>query len=219
MRAREANALDPVDGVACAKQLAELRAQLRREVSPPRVDVLAEQRDLTHPLLCEARHLRDDLARPAALLPPPDGRNDAVRALRVAAHRDLHPCLVAALAVHRQLAGERAVVEPETPARDPASAGTEPLAEMRDRAGAERHVDLRVQLEEPLPLRLRVAAADRDHRVRVRALLRERVADVRREARVGLLADRARVEHEHVSALWRRRLAEAELFEHPLDAL
>ena len=48
MRAREADALDPVDRVARAQQLAELGVDLRREVAAPRVDVLAEQRHLSH---------------------------------------------------------------------------------------------------------------------------------------------------------------------------
>ena len=97
-----------------------------------------------------------------------------------------------------QLARERALVETEAAARDAHAAGAEPFAEMRDRAGTERDVDLRVELEEPLALRLGVAAADGDHRVRLPALAGDRVADVRGEPRVGLLADRAGVEDEHV---------------------
>ena len=46
VRAREADALDALDGVAGAQQLAELGADVRREVAAPRVDVLAEQREL-----------------------------------------------------------------------------------------------------------------------------------------------------------------------------
>ena len=56
---------------------------------------------------------------------------------------------------------------PKRPRATPCAAGAEPLAEMRDRARAERDVDVRVELEEPLALRLGVAAADGDHRVRV----------------------------------------------------
>src|SRR5207253_7172359 len=89
--------------------------------------------------------------------------DDAVGALRVAAHRDLHPRLEPALAVHRQLAGKRTVLESEAATRDAEPACTEPLAEVRDRARPERDVDLGIELEQPLSLRLRVAAADRDH--------------------------------------------------------
>ena len=45
MRAREADALDAVDRIG-AQQLAELGADVGREVAAPRVDVLAEQREL-----------------------------------------------------------------------------------------------------------------------------------------------------------------------------
>src|SRR5439155_1354702 len=115
--------------------------------------------------------------------------------------------LEAALAVHRQLRGERAVVEAEAAARDADPAGAEPLPEMRDRARPERDVDLRVEREDPLALRLRVAPADGDHAVRVLALARDRVAEVGGELRVRLLADRARVEDDDVGLVGGRRLA------------
>ena len=56
-------------------------------------------------------------------------------------------------------------------------------------------------------------------RVRVAGLLRLRVAEVRGEPLVGLLADRARVEDEHVGFVGRRGLAEPELLEQATDAL
>ena len=77
-------------------------------------------------------------------------------------------------------------------------ARADPLAEMRNRAGPERDVDLRIELEDPLPLRLGVAAADGDDELGVLALARAGVAEVGRELRVGLLANRAGVEDEHV---------------------
>ena len=103
-----------------------------------------------------------------------------------------------------QLRGELAVVEAEAAARDPHAAGAEPLAEVRDRARPERDVDRRVELEDPLALRLGVAAADGDHAVRVLALARRRLAEVRGELRVGLLADRARVEDDDVGVVGAR---------------
>ena len=66
MRAREADALDPLDRVAGAEELAELGREVRPEVAAPRVHVLAEQRDLADALLREPRHLGDDLARAPA---------------------------------------------------------------------------------------------------------------------------------------------------------
>ena len=115
--------------------------------------------------------------------------------------------------------GERRGRRAEPPARDADAAGAEPVGEMRDRAGPERDVDVGVELEDPLALRLGVAAADGDHAVGIAPLAGCRVAEVRRELRVGLLADRAGVEDDDVGLVRRRRLAEAELLEHALDPL
>src|SRR5205085_5617432 len=140
-------------------ELAELGPDVRREVAAPRVDVLAEQRDFAHAVGGESRHLRDDLSRPTRDLATAHRRNDAVRALRVAAHRDLHPRLERALAVHRQLAGEGPVVQSEAATRDTEPPGPEPLSEMRNRSGPERDVDVRIEREQPLALSFCVAAA------------------------------------------------------------
>src|SRR5918995_2720445 len=82
VRAREADPLDAVDRVAGAEQLPELGAQIRRQVAAPRVDVLAEQRDLADTVARQAGHLADDVARPPTLLPAAYRRHDAVRAFR-----------------------------------------------------------------------------------------------------------------------------------------
>jgi hypothetical protein len=217
MRAREADPLDPLDGVAGAQQLAELRVEVGAQVAAPGVHVLTEQRDLLHTVGGEPGHLRHDLSGPAALLAAADCRDDAVRALGVAAHRHLHPGAVRALAVHRQVAGE-VLVRAEATAWG-LSSRPDPLAEVRDRARAEGDVDLRVELEDPLLLGLGVAAADRDHEVGVAPLARAGVAEVRGELRVRLLSDRARVEDEHVGVLLPWRLTEPERLQHALDPL
>ena len=90
---------------------------------------------------------------------------------------------------------------------------------MRDRAGPEGDVDLRVEREQALSLRLRVAAADGDDRPGPLALQLRRVPHMGGEARVGLLTDRARVEDDHVGLVLRGCLAEPELFEQALDPL
>ena len=151
------------------------------------------------------------------LLAPAHGRHDAVRARRVAALRDLQPGLERPLAAHRQVAGEL-VERREVPARHVA-AGLDELAEARDVAGAVGEVDERVQLEQLVLDRLRPAAADHDHLGRVALLGGARVHQARVEALVGLLADRAGVEHEHVGVLGRRRLAQPERLEQALHAL
>ena len=214
VRRREADALDAVDGVARPQQRAELGAEL----AAPGVDVLAEQRDLAHALRREPFHLGEDLARPPRHLAPANRRDDAVRALRVAAHRDLHPRLKAPLTVHRQRRREATLLrDSERAARDSEPARAEPVAEMRDRARPERDVDLGVEGEKALALGLCVAPADGDHRLGTPTLLRDRVTDVRGELRVRLLADRAGVEHDHVGRFARRRLPESELLQHPFD--
>ena len=90
---------------------------------------------------------------------------------------------------------------------------------MGDRPGTERDVDGRVELEDPVPLRLRVAAADRDHAVRMLALARSCLAQVCRQLRVGLLADRAGVEDDDIRLGRGRRLPQPQFLEHALDAL
>ena len=105
--------------------------------------------------------------------------------------------------IGRVAANRRSSAIPKLAARDADAARAEPLAEVRDRARPERDVDERVPGEDALALRLRVAAADRDHALGVALLQHLRVAEVRREPRVGLLADRAGVEDEHVGLLGR----------------
>src|SRR5262245_26265777 len=90
---------------------------------------------------------------------------------------------------------------------------------MRNRARAEGDVDVGVQREQPFLLRLRVTAAHCDHLLRVTLLERARLREMRGEALVGLLADRARVEDEHVGFRLLGGLPQAQLLEHALDPL
>ena len=149
--------------------------------------------------------------------PRTDG-HDAVRARRVAAHRHLHPRVGRPLAVLRQVAGE-VLVRAEPAAVDAGAARADPLAEVRDRARPERHVDLRIEVEDPLLLRLGEAAADGDHEVGILALPGAGVAEIGGELGVRLLADRARVEDDEIGVLLRDGLPHAERLEHALDAL
>ena len=108
---------------------------------------------------------------------------------------------------------------PHTPRCDAEAAGAEPLAEMRDRAGPEGDVDVGVEREEPLALRLGVTAADGDDHLRALTLARSRLSHVRGELRVRLLPDRAGVEDDDVGLALRRRLAQPDVLQHPFDAL
>src|SRR5919197_205120 len=72
---------------------------------------------------------------------------------------------------------------------------------------------------EHFALHLRIAASDGDHALRVLALPRRRLAEIRGELLVRLFADRAGVEDDDVRIVRRRRLPQPELLEHSLDAL
>ena len=106
-------------------------------------------------------------------------------------------------AMRRELRRE-VLVRAEPAPLDRIAADCDPVAEMRDRAGPERDVDERVVLEDPLALRLGVAAADGDDEIRPLALPCRRVAEVRRQPRVRLLADGARVEDDDVGVVGAR---------------
>ena len=170
------------------------------------------------PSRASAGDLRDDVARPSALLPAAHRRNDAVGALRVAAHRDLHPRLKAPLPPGRQVGRELPPLG-EPPARNAFAARADPVREVRDRAWAEGHVHLGIELEDALALCLRVAAADRDHLLRVSRLEGPCLGEVGGEPLVGLLAHGARVEDDHVGRVLRPRLPQSERLEHALDPL
>ena len=70
-----------------------------------------------------------------------------------------------------------------------------------------------------LLLRLGEAAADGDHEVGILTLARAGVAEVGGELRVGLLADRARVEDDEIGLILRDGLPQTERLEHAFDAL
>ena len=70
-----------------------------------------------------------------------------------------------------------------------------------------------------LALGLGVTPADGDHLLRVGELQHLGVPEVRGEALIGLLADRAGVEDDHVRVRLRDRLPQSELLEHALDPL
>jgi hypothetical protein len=90
---------------------------------------------------------------------------------------------------------------------------------MRDGSRPESHVDVGIEVEDALPLRLRIAPADGDDAVRVRPLERGGLSEVGGEPLVRFLAHRAGVEDDHVRRLRRGCLPQAEVLEHALDPL
>ena len=202
-----------------AQQLAELGLEVREQVAAPRVDVLAEQRhSRSRPRRRGASPRRG--SRRAGGSPRgrgPTGRCSTSTPSCSPSRSAPRPGSAARGARAARPANVRSSAMPKRP-RATLAARAEPVAEVRDRAGAEGDVDERVELEDPLALRLGVAAADGDHRAGSRSLS-ARVAEVRGEPLVGLLADRAGVEDEHVGLVLRTASPSPRLLEHALDPL
>ena len=217
VRAGETDARDPVHRVQVAEQTAEPGSLPGGQVAPPGVDVLAQQRQLADAVGGQPARLPDQVVQRPALLAAAHAGNDAVAALRVAALRDLQPGLVAALALAGQVAGE--VVEGREVALGQLAAGGDVVAQLVDGARAERQVDERVEVEQLLLHRLRPAAADHDPLLRVALLGRARLHQVRHESLVGLLTDRAGVEHQHVGLALIPRFSHSQRLQQALDPL
>ena len=168
------------------------------------------------PLERELRDLGDELVGRTADLAAARRRDDAVRAGHVAADRDLHPGLKLAAALAGQMAGE--ALEREEALRRQ-RVRREELGELVDLARTERDVDEREAREDLVLDGLRPAAADADDALRVTRFEALRLMQVRDEAAVGLLADRAGVEEDDVGVLGGRGLDVSERLEHPLHPL
>ena len=218
MRARKADAIDRLDRATGAEQLAELRLDVRGEISTPRVDVLPEKRDLADPVSRQLLDLGENVARPSTLLEATDSGNDAVRADGVAAHRHLNPGLEASLAMLRQVSGEGLVLA-EAPSLDSMPARSEPIAEMGNRPGPEGNIDERIELEDPLVLRLGITAAHRHNEVGITPLPGSGITKIGGQLLIGLLPNRACVEDHDVGGRRIVDLAKTERFEHALDPL
>ena len=216
VRARVADALDALDGVHPAQELGERHPVVAAQVAPVGVHVLAEQRDLPHAVAGEALDLGEQLGRRARLLAAACRRHDAVRADAVAPLGDLEPCLELARALHRQMPGE--ALELEEALRADRVRGQE-LGEAADLPRPEGDVHEREPLEDLVFHRLRPATADADDPARVLGLEPLRLAQVRDEARISRLADRAGVEEDQVCPVALGRLGVAERLEHAAHAL
>ena len=215
VRARVTDPAHAVERVQLAEQLRERRA-LRPEVAAVGVDVLAEERELGHAVGREPAALVDQLGERARHLAAARRGHDAVRAVAVAADGDLHPGLDLARPLGRQVARE--ALELEEALRRERVRGEE-LGELVDLARAEGDVDERELAEDLLLDRLRPAAPDADQPLGVAPLEHLGLVQVRDEAVVRLLADRARVEQDQVGIGALGHLAVAERVEHPLHPL
>src|ERR1700736_3938877 len=180
------------------------------------VDVLPEQRHLAHAVGDHRPHLLDELAGWAADLASPRGGDYAVGADAVAPHADLQPPLEWPRAACGEVPGEALELEV---ALGRERVARQELRELVHLAGAERDIDEREALEHLLLERLRPAAADADDPLGLLALQPLGLPEMRDEAAVGRLANRARVEQDEVRVAALGRLRVAERIEHALHPL
>ena len=218
VRARVADALEPVDGVERAQQPAEAMRSSTGRSRPQELTFWPSSVSSRTPSAASAVRLGHEVA-------PADGSARArARAgtmqyeqAELQPLRDLHPGLVRPLAAHRQVARE--LVEGREMAARQRAAGPDELAQPADVARAEGEVDERVQIEQLVLHRLRPAAADDDRLAGSRCFGARASIRWLHEAVVGLLADRAGVEDEHVGLAGRRRLPQSQRLQQPLDPL
>src|SRR6188474_59875 len=154
-----ADALDALDRVDPGQQLGEADPHRLGQVAAVAVDVLAQQRDLAHPVGGERLCLRQQLSWVATDLTAAGRGHDAVGALAVTALRDLQPALELTHPPGRQVSGE--VLELEV-ALGAERVGVEELGQLVDLPGTEGYVDEGEALEDLVLDRLGPAAADPD---------------------------------------------------------
>ncbi len=209
--AQPLDALDPIERAQQQREAHGLRTA-GAQITPVGVDVLAEQRHLAHAVAGHGPHLGDQLGRRARYLAAAGRRHDAVRATAVAADADLQPTLKRPRAPRRQMAGE--ALELEVALGGQRVAGQK-LGQAVHLPRPERHVDEREPSEHLLLDRLRPAAPDAHDPLGVLALQPLGLTEMRHEAAVGRLADRAGVEQDQIGLGALRRLRIAERLEHP----
>ncbi len=219
VRAREAHALQAIVGQRAAgpQELAE--GVPIPELHAVRVDVLPEEGHLEHALSDQRPHLGEDLARPAVLLAPPQRRHDAERTRVVAAHRDRDPSGVRRLPPRRQRRREDLQrLEDLHLGRRVVPGPLQQHGQGADVVGAEDDVDPRGPADDLAPVLLREASAHRDLHAGMGVLDGTEMTQVAVQAVVGVLPDRARVEHDDVGGARRLRPDVAGRLQQPRDA-
>ena len=197
MRAGEANPLETVDCAARTQELAECLTVA--ELNAVGVHVLAEQRDLQDPLGDECLDLGENLTGPAVLLRAPQCRDDAEGARVVAPDAHRHPGGIRRVALRRQRRREGLERLLDLDLGLVHHARTlEEDGQGSDVVGAEHDIDDRGLLQDHALVLLGKAAADRDLHARVLGLHRDEMAEIAVELVVGVLADRAGVEHDDI---------------------
>ncbi len=191
---------DPLDRVDRAQQVGELRAPLAgAEVPAVGVHVLAQQRQLGHAVAGEVGDLGDDVAHPPADLGAAHRGHDAERAAVVTADLDRDPGAVVDLPPSGQGRRVGLVLIEDLDDRDTGAVGLcEERRGVRQVVGAEHDVHVTGPLDDEIPVLLGQAPSDRDLQVRAGVLQGLEVPERPVELVVGVLADAAGVEDDHI---------------------
>mmetsp|Transcript_48391 Transcript_48391/g.104867 ORF Transcript_48391/g.104867 Transcript_48391/m.104867 type:complete len:210 (+) Transcript_48391:936-1565(+) len=206
MRSDEAHPVEALHTGHVAEELGE--RLLRSQVATPRVDVLPEERHLAVSVGDELLDLRSDRLARTALLSAARGGHDAVGASLVAAVDDVDPRTHGRLALRLRhvlhyVRGCR---------RHNLVAVEDALKKVADPVGVLRphhKVDLGHATQQGFALLLRDASGDDDGEVLAFLFARRVRSEVRVHLLLGVVADRARVQHDHLRFLRIRGLGEA----------
>jgi hypothetical protein len=189
------------------------------EVAAVGVDVLAEERDLADALTRETRDLRQ--ISPGRLLtsrPRTDGTMQYEQTELQPIETCTHAWKRRSRCIGSVPANSRSSAIPKLPrgASPPAPSHS---ARCGNRARPERDVDERVEVEEPLALRLGVAAADRDHLRRVGSFSIFAFPRCAANRWSGFSRIVQVLKTSTSASSWETALPRPELLEHALDAL
>jgi len=197
VRRSEPDALQTVDLAARAQQSAE--GEPITELHPVGVDVLPQQSDLLDTLSHQHADLSQDVAGTAVGLPSPERRDDAEGAGVVAAHTDRHPRRIGRVAPRGQRGRKALERFDDLDLRLVLDASAfEQDRQRTEVVGAEDHIHPGGPGDDGVPVLLRHASADRDLHTGSGHLRRGEVTEVAVQPVVGVLPDRAGVEHHDV---------------------
>ena len=199
VRADEPDTTDAILLVHRAQELAEPRPRGgigSGEVAPVRVHVLPEEGHLHHAARRCALDLGQDVAQRPGPLRPAHERDDAERAVVVAADAHRDPGVMRRARPRGQRAREDLGVFAHVHLGAVSFGRADEIEEPRQRVGADHHVDPRRSRLDAALVLLREAPGHDDPKPRVRILHRLQVPERAVQSVVGVLAHGAGVEHD-----------------------
>ena len=164
VRGCEPNPLDPIHLRDCGEEVGEVVVAVVVGVHG-----LAEQRDLSHPALCESARLADKRRQGDALLSTSNKRHDAERAELVAPSLDRQPRLDALRAGREDVGVILGAVQSDVEERLVADA-LERVGQVPVRVRAHHEINVRGAIQQAVRDALRHAAADAQHQFRLQRL-------------------------------------------------